>query len=499
MTLTQAREQLMTLQSNMSAYQHALSMLSYDGATYAPKGTGPNRARTMSFLTQERYKLTTSPATVELLDFLDDSRKELTEREQRMVDLLLKDIRKMQRIPMEEYVAQRKLLVESGDVWHRAKETSDFAMFEPVLEKVFETNLRFAKYCAPDKDPYDYDLSEYEDGLNKETCEQFFGTLRSHIVPLLQQVQTKPQVDDTCILGNFPAQKQEELAWYLMKLMGLDLNHCTLATTEHPFTSMLGSHNDVRITTNYKDYSFSPSMFSVIHEGGHALFGSNAAPELAYTVLDRCGNMGLHESQSRFYENLLGRSRTFIHYIFPKLKEIYPSLEAYTAEDVYRAVNRAQPSLIRIEADEVTYSLHVMVRYELEKRVLAGDLKVHDLPGEWNRMYKEYLGVDVPDDRRGVLQDSHWSNGQIGYFPSYALGSAYGAQLMRTMRKHVDVDKCLSEGDFATINAWNRELIWQHGNTYPPLVVLERVTGEKFDPMAYVEYLEGKCKDIYGL
>ena len=140
-----------------------------------------------------------------------------------------------------------------------------------------------------------------------------------------------------------------------------------------------------------------------------------------------------------------------------------------------------------------------MVRYELEKRVLAGDLKVHDLPGEWNRMYKEYLGVDVPDDRRGVLQDSHWSNGQIGYFPSYALGSAYGAQLMRTMRKHVDVDKCLSEGDFATINAWNRELIWQHGNTYPPLVVLERVTGEKFDPMAYVEYLEGKCKDIYGL
>jgi len=356
MTLTKAREQLMTLQANMSAYQHALSMLSYDGATYAPKGTGPNRARTMSFLTQERYKLTTSPETVELLEFLDDNRKELDEKEQRMIDLLLKDIRKMQRIPMEEYVEQRKLLVQAGDVWRTAKETSDFALFEPVLEKIFDTNLRFAKYCAPEKDPYDYDLNEYEDGLTREICEKFFGTVRGHIVPLLQQVQTKPQVDDACISGEFPALKQEELAWYLMKLMGLDLNHCTLATTEHPFTSMLGSHNDVRITTNYKNYSFAPSMFSVIHEGGHALFGSNAAPELAYTVLDRCGNMGLHESQSRFYENLLGRSRPFIHYVFPKLQEIYPYLNAYTAEDVYRAVNRTQPSLIRIEADELEYS-----------------------------------------------------------------------------------------------------------------------------------------------
>ena len=240
-------------------------------------------------------------------------------------------------------------------------------------------------------------------------------------------------------------------------------------------------------------------MFSVIHEGGHALYDTGSADELAYTVLDGGVSMGIHESQSRFYENLLGRSRAFTGFVFPKLCELFPSLAGHTAEEFYRAINKAEPSLIRTEADEVTYSLHVMVRYELEKRVMHGELKVHDLPGEWNRLYKEYLGVDVPDDKHGVLQDSHWSGGSVGYFPSYALGSAYGAQLLGKMKETVDVEDCLKRGDFAPINAWNREHIWQYGCLKKPGALLEQALGEKFDPTAYTSYLEEKYGELYGL
>jgi len=281
--------------------------------------------------------------------------------------------------------------------------------------------------------------------------------------------------------------------------MGIDKGHCGLATTEHPFTTSLGSHHDVRITTNYKEDNFASSMFSVIHEGGHALYDMNSADELAYTNLDGGVSMGIHESQSRFYENLLGRSREFAEYIFPTVKKCFPSLEKYTAEDFYRAINKVEPSLIRVEADEVTYALHVMIRYELEKAVMNGDITVLDLPREWNRLYKEYLGVDVPSDKDGVLQDSHWSGGAIGYFPSYALGSAYGAQFLKKMRETVDVEKCLETGDFAPINEWNKENIWKHGCRYTPAELLDRILGEPFDPYVFTDYLEKKYGEIYGL
>lgn len=499
MTVQDAIRELMTLQEKLAAYGHAMGLLFYDGATTAPRGTAANRGKTMSVLSEEHYKLSTGEETVALLELLDAHRDELDEAQQRMVYLLLKAIRDMRAVPMDEYVAYQQLLVEADDVWHRAKETSDFALFEPVLEKIFETNIRFAHYRAPEKDPYDYWLSEYEDGLTMAQCDAFFATLREHIVPLLQKIRKKQQLDDSMLHGTFPEYRQAELSTYLMRTMGLDLDHCAIGTTEHPFTTSLGSHFDERITTHYQENDFADSMFSVIHEGGHALYDMGSDDALAYTVLDGGVSMGIHESQSRFYENLLGRSRAFAGYVFPKLCELFPSLKGHTAEEFYRAINKAEPSLIRTEADEVTYALHVMVRYEIEKRVMHGELAVHDLPAEWNRLYKEYLGVDVPDDRHGVLQDSHWSGGSIGYFPSYALGSAYGAQLLRRMKETVDVDACLARGDFAPINAWNREHIWRFGCLKKPGALLEEALGEKFDPTVYTAYLEEKYGAIYGL
>ena len=500
MELQQAKEQLMTFQSKMSAYGHALSLLNYDGDTAAPAGTAENRAHTTAVLSEETYKLSTAKETVEMLEFLDANKDSLNEKERRMVWLLLKNIRFQQKIPMDEYIAYQQLLVESQSVWHKAKETSDFALFEPYLEKVYATVIKFAGYAAPDMDPYDYWLNEYEPGISKKVCDRFFGQLRERLVPLIHRISEKPQVDNASIKGHFAVPAQEKLAHYLMKVIGLDLEHVGLSTTEHPFTTSLGSHLDERITTHYYDEDYTYSMFSVIHEGGHALYDTGSARDLAFTVLDGGVSMGIHESQSRFYENILGRIKAFIRFLFPKLQELFPEhLANYTWQDVYKAVNRVEPTLIRTEADEVTYSLHVMIRYELEKAVMSGKLKVHDLPGEWNRLYKEYLGIDVPDDKHGVLQDSHWSFAAIGYFPSYALGSAYGAQFLKKMKETVDVEAALEKGDFSPMNDWNREHIWKYGSSKTPSDILNNALGEAFDPSVYLDYLEEKCRDIYGI
>jgi len=500
MDLKQACENLYKLQAKLSAYNHAMSLIYYDGVTSAPKATAANRGQTLSVLSEEQYILSTGKETVELLEFLDAHKSELSEKDSRTVSLAIKDIREMQKIPMDEYVAYQQLLVEADDVWHTAKETEDFDLFCPILEKIFETEKRFASYCAPEKHPYDYCLDKYENGLTMEKCDAFFSALKSRLVPLIKKISEKEQLSDKCLWNDFDEIAQEKFSLELMKIMGIDLSHCGLATTEHPFTISLGSHHDVRITTNFNRQNFVSSMFSVIHEGGHALYDMGSADDLAYTILDGGVSMGIHESQSRFYENLLGRSREFVSFIFPKICECFPEqMKGYTAEDVYRAVNLVTPSLIRTEADEVTYCLHVMVRYELEKRVMSGELAVKDLPSEWNRLYLEYLGVEVPNNKQGVLQDSHWSGGSVGYFPSYALGSAYGAQILRKMKQTIDVDTCMKNGNFAPINEWNRENIWKYGRLMEPNDLLDKVLGEPFDPFVYTDYLEKKYGELYNI
>lgn len=499
MEIKEKLEKFYAWQAKLGAYGHAMSLIYYDGATVAPKGTAQNRAHALSILSEEVYKLSTDESMIALMEELDEVKESLEEKDARALYICLKDIKDMKKIPMDEYIAYQELMVEADYVWHRAKESSDFELFRPVLEKIFDTQKKFASYCAPEKEPYNYCLGNFEKGLTMEKCDEFFGTLKAKIVPLIKKIGEAKQVSDDCIKGDFDELDQEKFAIELMKTMGIDLDHCGLGTTEHPFTTSIGSHHDVRITTNYDRTNLSYSMFSVIHEGGHALYDMNSADDLAYTPLDGGVSMGIHESQSRFYENLLGRSESFVNYIFPKMQECFPALKNATADEVYKAINLVTPSLIRTEADEVTYCLHVMIRYELEKRVMGGELEVKDLPAEWNRLYKEYLGVDVPDDKRGVLQDSHWSGGGIGYFPSYALGSAYGAHLLHKMKETVDVDKCLAEGNFEPINAWNREHIWKFGCVKEPDQLLKDALGEEFDPTYYTNYLEEKYSKIYNL
>ena len=344
MELLQACEQLTELQAKLSAFGHAMALIYYDGATTAPKGTAANRGQTLSILSRESYLLSTGETTVQLLEFLDAHKDELDAKQARIVEVAIKDIREMKKIPMEEYVAYQQLLVEAEDAWHTAKQTNDFALFCPYLEQIFATERRFALYCAPDMHPYNYCLNKYEEGLTMERCDEFFAALRSRLVPLFAKIKAAPQLDDACIHGEFCEAEQEKFALELMKAMGIDMDHCGLGTTEHPFTTSLGSHHDVRITTNYDKENLANSMFSVIHEGGHALYDLNSDDSLAYTLLDGGVSMGIHESQSRFYENLLGRSRAFIDFMFPRMQECFPTqLANYTAEDMYRAVNLVTP------------------------------------------------------------------------------------------------------------------------------------------------------------
>lgn len=500
MNIKDARETLLKMQDKASAYSHALSLLSFDGETVAPPETALNRAHTLGILSEELYKLTTDKENVETLEFLDAHWDELNEKEKRMVHLLLKGLRFVEKIPMEEYIDYRKLLVEAGAVWKKAKTNNDFDSFVPYLEKIFDTVKKFATYVNPEMDPYDFWLNEYEEGLTMEFCEKFFGEIKERIVPLHKKISEKPQVDDSCLFGDFCHRTQEEFSYYLMNVIGLDRDHVGFGTTEHPFTTSLGSHLDERITTHFHRDNVSYSMYSVIHEGGHALYDTGSEENLVYTVLDGGVSMAIHESQSRFYENIIGRSKSFINLIFPKMKELWPEhFEKVTADELYKAVNKVMPSFIRTEADEVTYALHVLIRYEIEKKIFHDEIEIKDLPKEWNRLYKEYLGVDVPSDSKGVLQDVHWSDGLIGYFPSYAIGSAYGAQFLEKMKETIDVDACIEKGDFKPINEWNREHIWKYGSSKSPSEVLEIALGESFSIDAYANYLDKKYKEIYDL
>ena len=498
MELQEALQKLDILEKKLYAYKTANSSLYLDSVTTAPKDTAEGRGIALGILAGESQKFYTAPETIELLSFLTAHKDELEYIRQREVEELNRQIQQLSRIPADEYMEYAMLTNEASSVWHRAKEENDFELFRPVLEKLVAFNRKFAGYYDSEKKPYDALLDEYERGTDMEYLDHFFHVIRKRLIPLIRQIQNAEQVDDSFLHRYYPIEIQRKFSDYLMEVMGLDRTHCTIGETEHPFTLEF-NNKDVRITTNYNEDCVTESMYSVIHEGGHAKYELGVMDELQYTCLSSGVSMGVHESQSRFYENIIGRSRAFVEAIFPKMQEFFPEqLADVTAEQMYRAINKVEPSLIRTEADELTYCLHVLIRYEIEKKLIDGSLEARDIPAVWNRLYKEYLGVEVPDDKRGCLQDSHWSGGAIGYFPSYALGSAYGAQMLRNMEKEIDVWGPVAKGDLSQVSAWLREKVHQYGSLKPPKDVVKNACGE-FDPTVYTDYLTKKYTEIYRL
>ena len=370
---------LRELEKRLYAYQYAMAVADYDSETVAPPESSAGRAEAMEVLSRAYFDQLVSADTAALLQRAAADAE--TEQEKAEVRELQRSYDEIGKIPAEEYAAFTKLTQESMPAWGKAKRGNDFASFAPYLEKIVESLRAQAHYFAPDRDPYEVWLDRYEHGLTIAQCDTFFAALRETIVPLLTAIKERGSAIRTDFLyQNWPIEQQRKLSKKIMEVWGLDPDHCVLGETEHPFTSGFW-HGDVRITTHYMPQDMFSNLYSVAHEGGHALYELNVDPKYDYTILAGGATTGLHESQSRLFENYVGRSRAFIHYLYPTLLELFPQqLNGVTEEEIYRAVNRAEPSLIRTEADELTYSLHIMVRYELEKALMQGTLTVAELP-----------------------------------------------------------------------------------------------------------------------
>lgn len=482
---------LRALEKQLYAYRYALNAIDFDAETVAPEGGAEGRAEACEVLSRASFDLLVNPGSAALLQAAaadaEDGQQAAEVRElQRQYD-------EIARIPAGEYAAFTKLVQQSVPVWTKAKRSNDFALFAPYLEQIVAARRAQARYFAPDRDPYEVFLDRYERGLTIARCDAFFGVLRAAILPLLAAIRDHGAPIRTDFLDqDWPLDAQKELSRRLLALWGLEPEHTLLAESEHPFTTEFW-RGDVRLTTHYQPRDVFSNLYSVLHEGGHALYERHIDPALDYTAVAGGSTMGLHESQSRLFENCVGRSRAFLRWLYPLLRELFPAqLADVSEEEVWRAVNRAEPGLIRTEADELTYALHIMVRYELEKALLQGTLAVADLPAAWNEKYREYLGVVPASDSEGVLQDIHWAGGMFGYFPSYALGSAIAAQVEAHLRSIMDLDGALRSGSLGDIRSYLKEHLHQYGGEKKTNELLLGMMGEPFQPGYYIQYLKNK-------
>lgn len=482
------------------AFHHAMGVLSYDSETVMPRLGAPHMAETMATLSEESYKLQVNDEVRGLLNKLNAQKDSLDEITRREVEEELKELKKLENVPMEEYSAFSRLISEAGVKWRQAKQTNDYQLFKPYLERIIAAQKSLMAHMHPDMDTYDALLEEFSEGLSVKMLDPFFADVKAKLVPVIHAVCVAGnQVDDSPLHRSFPIEGQRRLSSFVMDFLGIDRDSCVIGEVEHPFTNGFNKH-DVRLTTHYHEDDVLSNMFSVAHEGGHCLYELNIGDDVDASPLGGGATMTLHESQSRLFENMVCRSREFIALLYPKMKEIFPEqMQGISEELLYRAANKSMPSLIRTEADELTYPLHIMVRYEIEKKLIAGTLGVDELPAEWNRLYKEYLGVEVPDDTHGVLQDSHWSGGMIGYFPSYCVGSAYSAQIFHNIAKDMDIGKVVSAGGVKPIVEWLTARLYRYGKLKTPAELTRSVLCGEFDPAYYTDYLTDKFTKLYNI
>jgi len=368
------------------------------------------------------------------------------------------------------------------------------------LNRLNELQKKIIECRSNGENPYDILLDDYETGMNMEVYDVFFNKLKAAVVPLLSKIkESNKKIDRSFVNTHVDLDSQKAISKLIAEKLGYHLDRGYIAESTHPFCN--GSNKyDVRFTTRYLEDDFLSSLYGVMHESGHAIYEQNVADEIAHTILGAGASMGIHESQSRFYENFLGRSAEFWDAVYDELLKFLPNeLQNITAQQFYEAVNVVKSSLIRVEADELTYNLHIMIRYEVERMLFTGDIDVNDLPNIWNKKYEEYLGITPPTNTEGVLQDIHWSFGAFGYFPTYALGSAYAAQIAAHMEKDLDVKGLVKEQDFEAIKEWLGEKIHQYGKIYTPNQLMKKSFGEKFNADYYVDYLTEKYSKLYEL
>lgn len=491
------------LTGQIKQYEEILGVIYWDMRTGAPRKGIERRSEAVGALSAETFKLSTSTEMGELLAQLStsDQKEQLDDINRRLVEETAKEYERNRKIPPELYREYVVLTSQAESAWEEAKENNDFPGFVPYLEKIIALNRQFITLWGVKSTPYDTLLDMYEPGLTTVELDRLFGELRARLVPLAEQIASSKHKPDTSFLeGTFDKEAQKKFSKLILKDMGYDFDAGRLDESVHPFATGL-STGDVRITTRYLPHDVTSALFGTIHEGGHALYEQNIKPELNGTLLSSGTSMGIHESQSRLWENMIGRSLGFWQRYLPDLQGCFPGqLEDVSPEDFYRGINVVEPSLIRIEADELTYNLHIMIRYEIEKMLFNENLSPIDLPEVWNRKYQEALGITPANDAEGVLQDVHWSGGAFGYFPSYSLGNMYAAQMMVIARhKLPNLDQQVASGDLLPLKEWLTEQVYQHGKLLQPSEIIERISGKSLESSHLCNYLEDKYREIYKL
>ena len=539
MKLEQTIQDFKEYLERINMFNEASAILSFDSETVAPPGSVKSRAKRAGFFELEIFNMQTSTEMAAFLDALEPKLETFDDYLKGMYRISKKAYDDGIKIPPELVQEFEELTEEAVDVWKIARAENDFKLFAPYLKRLVELQKKMIdarrslvkgnvetllevdssnqsdddsaslatkeqdrthNYRAGGKSPYDILLNDYEFGMNIAVYDEFFSKIKATVVPLLKQIQqSKKKIEMDFVNIPVNLESQRRISVFLANKLGYDLDRGYITESVHPFCDSSNKY-DVRITTRYLEADFLSSFFSIMHECGHAIYEQDIADDIATTILGEGASTGIHEGSSRFYENIIGRSMQFWEAIKDELMAYLPKdYEKITPHLFYEAVNEVKPSLIRVEADELTYNLHIMIRYEIERMLFNEDVDISELPLIWNQKYEEYLGITPPTFAEGILQDIHWAIGMFGYFPTYALGSAYAAQIAFYMAKDFSIEECIKDQDFYAISQWLEAKIYQYGSTYTPDELMKKSFGETINVDYYISYLKDKFIKLYEL
>ena len=494
--LQELKERLATI-ADLGA---AGAVLGWDRQTYMPEGGVEGRAEQLSTLSSLSHEMFVSEETGHLLESVEEPEPDSVDAA--MLRRTRRDHEKATKLPgrLVGELSRRTALAQSA--WVGARENSDWSAFASHLEKIMDLQREAAEHLGYEDHPYDALLDDYEPGAKKAKLQEMFDELKAEAVPMLRDIAAATEEDRATILhGDFDEDKQEKFGREVISRFGYNFGRGRQDRVVHPFCVPIGGPGDVRITTRFDPTWLSPALFATMHESGHAMYEQGVDPSYSRTPLASGVSMGVHESQSRLWENLVGRSRGFWSNYYPGLQEAFPgALGSVSLEEFYRAANAVAPSEIRVEADEVTYNLHILIRFELEVALIEENLSVADLPEAWNAKTEEYLGFTPKNDSRGVLQDVHWAAGLFGYFPTYTIGNVLSVQIFESaVEAHPEIPKEIERGEFDTLLGWLRENIHRHGSRYEPEELVKRATGRPMETAPYLNYLKTKFGELYNL
>jgi len=498
--MSEKLNQLKEILGEVSDLNNAAGVLSWDQQVNMPPGGGEARGQQLATLGKLSHEKSTSDKVGKLLDDLKQEFAGSDSDDAALVRVAARNFDKATRVPSEFVSEQMIVTTAAFEAWVEAKGKSDFSIFHPHLEKVFDLARKYVSFFPPADHPYDVLLDDYEPGMKTAEVQAIFDKLRPQQVKLIRNIKSAKQVKADFLHKKYAEKKVWDFSATIASKFGYDFSRGRQDKAAHPFETSF-SVNDVRITNRYDPANPLATLFGGMHESGHAMYEQGVNPAYERTPLAGGVSSAVHESQSRMWENLVGRSLPFWEHFFPELKKAFPAqLDGISAKTFYKAINKVEPTFIRVNADEATYNLHIMLRLELEIAMIEGKIAIKDLPEIWNAKMQEYLGITPPDDAHGVLQDIHWSAGLIGYFPTYALGNLVSAQLWEKINKDIrDLDQQIHDGKFDALLAWLRKNIHVHGHKYDPQDLVKKVAGSKIDASAYVRYLTKKYSDIYGL